>query len=222
MATHYALVKGDNGEPTQHLFKPWVRQNIQTLPEGINPDIQTSHTVRRMLIHIGWRLEISDNEVFVIRPDENGSFAYATEFISDIDTEVQATESITEEAIEITFSLEKDMQAALRLNIETLEKGLTIIDNGKERNTTPGRIDITARDKNKATVIVELKAVDARPEVIAQTLAYMQAIKEEDKTEVRGIIVASGFHDKVKLAARQIPNLKLVTYSFQFNYTTIV
>lgn len=221
MAAHYAIVKGENGEPQQHPFKQWVKQNINSLPAGFNADGKTTYQLRRFLVQKGWRLETFDTQTFVIRPDENGNFIYADELLSEFDNETSSNENIIDEASEITFSLEQDMQAALRKNIETLEKGLSIIDNGKERNTVSGRIDITARDKNRTTVVIELKAVDARPEVIAQTLAYMQAVKEEEKTEVRGIIVASGFHDKVKLAARQIPNLKLVKYSFQFNYSTV-
>lgn len=221
MATHYAIVKGSNGEPAQHPFKHWVRQNINSLPNGLNPEGKTTSQLRRFLINHGWRFEAFDSHAFVIQSDENGSFEYVNDFLSELDIETETAESIVEEASEITFGLEKDLQAALRQNIETLEKGLTIIDNGKERSVGSGRIDITAQDKNKTTVVIELKAVDAKPEVVAQTLAYMQSVKEEYKTEVRGIIVASGFHDKVKLAARQVSNLKLVKYSFQFNYTSI-
>jgi len=221
MATHYAIIKGENGEPEQHPFKQWVRQNTNSLPAEFNAAGKTTYQLRRFLVQNGWRLETFDTQVFVIRPDKNGSFLYAEEFLSEFDNETSSEENIIEEASEITFSLERDMQAALRKNIETLEKGLRIIDNGKERNIASGRIDITAQDKNKKTVVIELKAFTARPDVIAQTLAYMQAVKEEDKTEVRGIIVASDFNDKVKLAARQILNLKLVKYSFQFNYSTV-
>jgi RecB family endonuclease NucS len=49
----------------------------------------------------------------------------------------------------------------------------------------------------------------------------MEAVQTEDKKEVRGIIVASDFADRVKLAARQIPNLKLIKYSIQFNFDSV-
>jgi RecB family endonuclease NucS len=221
MASHYAILKGDNGEPGQYPLKSWVRNNLNDLPEGVDPDSQTSHEVRRQLQRNGWRLEVTATAVFVIRPDENGSFDYANNYILDIQDEVAAETAEIEEALEMTFGLEKDLQAALRKNIESLEKGLTIIDGGKERSTEAGRIDITAKDSKNRTVIIELKAIDAKPEVIAQTLAYMETVKTEDKVDVRGIIVASGFPDRVKLAARQILNLQLVQYSFQFNYNKI-
>jgi hypothetical protein len=221
MADHYVVIKGENGEAIQYPLKPWARKNLHEMPKGIDPDSQTSHDVRRRLKQNGWRLDITGTKVFVIRPDENGSFDYANNFISGIIDEVTDETTEGEEALEMTFGLEKDMQAALRKNIESLEKGLTVIDGGKERITEAGRIDITAKDSMNRTVIIELKAIDAKPEVIAQTLAYMETVKKEDKVDVRGIIIASGFPERVKLAARQIPNLQLTNYSFKFNYNNV-
>ena len=218
---HYVIIKGENDKPSQHPLKTWVRQNVTSLPQGLEPDTQTSHQVRRLLSQNGWHLEFTDTEVFVIRPDDNGSFDYASNYVAEIQKEEDEESIENEDAYEITFGLEKDLQAALRKNIESLEKGLTIIDDGKERNTIAGRIDITARDKENRTVIIELKAFDAKPDAIAQTLAYMEAVKAEDNVEVRGIIITSGFPDRVKLAARQISNLKLVKFSFQFTFNVI-
>ncbi len=218
---HYVIIKGENGNPSQHPLKTWVRQNLNFLPQGLDPDFQTSHKVRRILSQNGWHLEFTDTEVFVIRPDDNGNFDYTNNYVAEIQKEEDDEIMENEDAYEITFGLEKDLQSALRKNIESLEKGLTIIDDGKERTTIAGRIDITAKDNANRTVIIELKAVDAKPDVIAQTLAYMEAVKAEDKVEVRGIIITSGFPDRVKLAARQISNLKLVKYSFQFTFNII-
>jgi hypothetical protein len=218
---HYVILKGTNGEPSQFPLKSWVRQNINSLPPGLDPDYQSSHSERRQLVKNGWRLVFTNNEVFVIKPDENGNFDYASDYITDIQNEDDSDTIENEEAFEFTFGLEKDLQTALRKNIESLEKDLIIIDKGKERNTKAGRIDITARDNKNRTVVIELKAIDAKPDVITQTLAYMEAIKTEDNVDVRGIIVASGFHDKIKLATRQISNLKLVKYSLQFIFNVI-
>src|SRR5436190_14304302 len=85
-----------------------------------------------------------------------------------------ATDAETEELIEATeatFGLERDLQQALRANIEQLEHGLRVIDGGKERSTEAGRIDIVAQDAAGKTVIIELKAGAARPEALTQLLA---------------------------------------------------
>jgi len=220
--SHYAIIPSENGQALQFPLKQWVRQNLDKLPEGFYEEDDTSHMMRRKLRQLGWKMNETDNAVFVIQPDKNNKFDYAVNFVEEIIEEEEETDlENTEEAIEITFSLERDLQVALRRNIESLEKGLRIIDNGKERNTVAGRIDITAQDISDKIVVIELKAVEGKSDVITQILAYMEAVQEEDKKEVRGIIVASGFTDRVKLAARQIKHIKLVEYSFQFNFNVV-
>ena len=144
-------------------------------------------------LHSYGLLESSDR-VLVIQPDENNDTTYANELLEDdIDNEI---EDFVEEATAITFSLERDLQSALREKIEQLESGLRVIDGGKERITEAGRIDITAMDKDENTVIIELKAGVAQPEAITQLLAYMRAIFASDKKPVRGILIAGDFHKK--------------------------
>jgi hypothetical protein len=123
------------------------------------------------------------------------------------------------DAFETTFGLERDLQAALRANIGELEAELVIIDDGKERSTAAGRIDILARDKAGATVVVELKAGDAKAEVVTQTLGYMGALAAEGVPLQRGIIVAGRFPDRVIHAARAVPNLRLVSDRFKFSFS---
>ncbi len=220
MAKYYAIVANDNGEATQTPFKAWVRANIAQLPVDF-PREGTTHKFKRPLIQLGWVERDGIDTVFMIKPDTNGSIEYANNYVEVLNTEVEENNDEAEEAQELTFGLEKDLQRVLRRNIQTLEQGLTITDGGRERHTAAGFIDITAQDIQGRKVIIELKAPIAKPDVIAQTLAYMQAVQTEDQGEVRGIIIASDFVDRVKLAARQIPNLKLVQYSFQFNFNPV-
>jgi RecB family endonuclease NucS len=68
----------------------------------------------------------------------------------------------------------------LRANIEQLESGLSINDGGKEKiGLSRGRTDILAIDANKRTVVIELKAVTADRDAIAQILQYMGDLQEE-------------------------------------------
>lgn len=125
----------------------------------------------------------------------------------------------TAEAIEATFTLERDLQKALRENIDQLEGGLTIVDGGKERNVTCGWIDITAKDKQGATVVIELKAVEADRSAVGQLLAYMGDLMAEDTNKpVRGILVASAFKESAVAAARAVPNLQLKKYGIRFSF----
>ncbi len=97
------------------------------------------------------------------------------------------------EATETTFGLERDLQLALRSNIQQLEEGLVIIDNGKEYVTDAGRIDILAKDAEETIVVIELKAGTAAPGSFTQLLAYMGAISKQQGGKVRGILVAGYF-----------------------------
>lgn len=219
MPRYYTIVVNENGEGILAPLKAWVRNNRNQLPPDF-PERGTTHQWKRRLAGIGWTERIGLGNVYVIRPDVNGSIAYADDFVDEMDLELEEEENL-EEAQEMTFGLERDLQEAIRRNIQILEPDLQIIDGGTERNTAAGRIDITARDRQGRIVIIELKAPTAKPEVIAQTLAYMEAVRVEEQAEVRGIIVASDFADRVKLAARQIPNLRLVKYAFAFNFNQI-
>lgn len=219
MAKYFAIVN-ENGVAVRHPFKKWVRQNMPNLPADFLSNA-TTRQFKKRLVKMGWEENIGANTVFVIQPDENSRFDYAADYIDELDTELEEEQDEYEETQEMTFGLEADLQQALRRNIQFLEPGLEIIDGGRERHTSAGFIDITARDSEGRLVVIELKAPTAKPEVIAQTLAYMQSVQIEEQCDARGIIIASDFVDRVKLAARQIPKIRLVKYSYQFNFKEV-
>jgi endonuclease len=123
-----------------------------------------------------------------------------------------------EAAAEVTFGLERDLQNALRANIEQLEPGLEIADGGREQQCEAGRIDITARDAVGRTVVIELKAGIARPEALTQLLAYLGVVASEKQDSVRGFLVAEDFHRRVVFGARAVPAIELWTYRFKFTF----
>jgi hypothetical protein len=203
-------------------MKQWLRDNPAYIPEGLDPTFDTSHTLRRALRKNGWQMEEKGDKVLLMPPSDGESISIGDSAIVDIrEVEDDISEKEILEAEEITFGLERDLQSALRANIEQLEAGLTIIDQGKERTTEAGRIDITAADSSGKVVVIELKAGKANPEVVAQILSYMGSIAETEHKAVRGILVAGDFHKRVILASRAIPNLDLKKYSFQFTFREI-
>lgn len=118
------------------------------------------------------------------------------------------------------LSLERDMQAALRLNIARLGPQLRIIDDGAERSVHSGLIDITCEDgADDALVVVELKAGKADSRAIGQILGYMGDLaEEEDGRRVKGILVAHDFDKRCRSAAKVVPSLSLVRYAIEFNF----
>lgn len=132
--------------------------------------------------------------------------------------EEDVTEHLIEDVVGKTFALERDLQMALRGNISQLEPGLVVVDGGSERRVEGGFIDILARDDRGVLTVIELKADTARPDAIAQLLAYMGCVAEETSENVRGILVAGDHHPRVKLAARAVHNLELKRYRFRFEF----
>lgn len=146
--------------------------------------------------------------------------------IIDDDGDVQQA---AEEAVELTFDIERDLQRVLRDNIEQLEPGLKITDGGKEKVVAVGKIDITAEDRNGVAVVIELKTVEADHSAIGQILAYMGDLAADKKPTgadrstagVRGILVAKDFSQKAIAAARVVHSLQLKKYNFKFAFESI-
>jgi RecB family endonuclease NucS len=100
-------------------------------------------------------------------------------------------------------------------NIGCLEPGLkfkrkqvSVRFPGNTQDSNPGRIDIIAKDKKGATVVVELKAGKAGRRAIGQILGYMGALMVRH-VRVRGILVAGKFSPQGLAAARPVPTLTL-------------
>jgi RecB family endonuclease NucS len=216
---HIVVVKGADGRVETAPMKEWLRRNPEHLPKGLDTGENTSYQIRRALRRARWELEELDDRVLLIKPDEKGDTSFADKYIEEAG--IGRSEDEAAEAEEVTIGLERDLQDALRKNIEQLEPGLKITDGGKERTTDAGRIDITATDAKGQIVVIELKAGSATQDVIAQILAYMSVVAQADKKTVRGIIVAGDFHKRVVQAARAVPALQLKEYRFRFTFQPV-
>jgi hypothetical protein len=124
-------------------------------------------------------------------------------------------------AVDTAFGLERDLQLALRRNIEQLEPGLSIIDGDREQTVPSGRIDITARDQAGAAVVIELKAGPADRDAIGQILSYVGDLTDRER-DVRGILVAREFTARAVAAGKAAPNIRLIQYGFRFTFETVV
>jgi len=138
---------------------------------------------------------------------------------SDLVDQDDEDEALAIEAGTVTFGLERDLQSALRGNIEELEMGLKITDGGSEQKVEAGWIDVTAEDVEGKLVVIELKTGAARPGSLTQILAYMASLESEKRKAVRGILIAGYFDRRVILAARRDPALQLRRYCFSFTFS---
>ncbi len=132
-----------------------------------------------------------------------------------------------EDSDQVTFGLEKDLEEYISRNLEQIEEGLKIYSgdgkNGRQYSTDVGRIDLLAVDKTGSFVVIELKVGKAIDHVIGQILGYMSYIRKNlaNEREVRGIIVADDFDERLKYAVTEIPRLKLKKYLARFEFEDI-
>jgi hypothetical protein len=113
------------------------------------------------------------------------------------------------------FTLEDELQRQVAKNIGLVEKGLVLA--GQQVKTEAGIIDVTARDPKGATVIIELKPGLAEEKALVQLLRYVgHARKANPNKEIRGILVAHDFEERLKYSVSMIPNVRLKTYEIEF------
>jgi RecB family endonuclease NucS len=125
-----------------------------------------------------------------------------------------ATPQDLTEYVESSLSLERDLEDQIVSHLDVLETGLTLVS--RQTSSDVGRLDLLARDSEGRTVIIELKAGEAKDSSIGQIARYIGRYAEMEGKPPRAILVASGFAEPIRWAARAIPGLKLVTYHVQF------
>ena len=121
------------------------------------------------------------------------------------------------------FQLEKEMQRAVRRQLDRLEPGLIAADGGVEYIVATGRIDVLAKDKNGNHVVIELKAGACPSGALEQALGYAQSLSDDRKdiALVRVMLIAAEFSDRMRAAAKRIPNCELKQYEFSLQFKEV-
>jgi len=86
------------------------------------------------------------------------------------------------------YATEEDMQKAVLMKPSLLEEGFRPAS--YERKTDPGFVDVYGVDRNGKTVVVEIKRKTAGKTAVLQLSKYVEAIGNDRKTKVRGILAA--------------------------------
>lgn len=134
-----------------------------------------------------------------------------------VPNEAEDVSEETAQAVEASISLERDIEDQLVHQLAALEEGLTFVE--RQANCDVGRVDIVGRGADGATVVVELKAGEAKDSAIGQIARYMGWHQQHQGAKaVRGILVASDFPEGVQHAALAIPNLALRRYRIQLTF----
>ena len=138
-----------------------------------------------------------------------------------------AGEEETQIGEEIGLSLERDLEEYISRNLGELEEGLALYSegglSGRQYSTDVGRIDLLAVDREGNFVVIELKAGLATDRVIGQVLGYVRYVRKNlaKGKDVRGIIVAEDFDERLKYAVAETPNLRLKRYTVKFEFRDV-
>ena len=143
-------------------------------------------------------------------------------FISSSDSLPQASDSPPSETAQSPqFKVEKEMQLAIRSDLNAVEPALVAIDDGIEVTTAVGRIDILARDANGTLVVIELKVGACPAGAIEQVLGYAHALSEERNEPTRAILIAGSFNARLLAASAKVPDLRLATYKYHMTFEPV-
>ena len=88
----------------------------------------------------------------------------------------------------ILHASEEEMQKAILINPELVEPGFRPIT--YEKRVEPGFIDVYGRDSHGNLVVVEIKRRTAGKEAVLQLWKYVQNLKANESSSIRGILVA--------------------------------
>lgn len=123
------------------------------------------------------------------------------------------------------FYMEKQLEDFIIRNWDETEFGEKyelIFQDGElksqQYSTSIGPIDILAKDKNTGShVVIELKRDQTSDDTVGQVARYMGWVKEElNDPDVRGIIVAGSFDQRLHYAGQMVPNVDVFLYQVDF------
>lgn len=120
------------------------------------------------------------------------------------------------------FRYERELQEAIRRQLNQVEVGLVEADGGHERSVATGKIDVLARDLAGHFVVIELKVGPCPHGALEQVLAYSTDLEAETGTPCRAILVASQFSDRIRAAAKRARDISLITYELQLGLAEVL
>jgi hypothetical protein len=177
---------------------------------------QVSHEGNTLKYQSDAGKEVTENDL------EKDLIELINSFKKIVAIEIKKEDSVINQGL---FYMEKQLEDFIIENWESTEfsKNYELIyEDGElisqQYRTDIGRIDILAKDKIKKNyVVIELKKSQTSDDTVGQLLRYMSWIKETKKDpNVKGIIVAGQFDQKLDYAIKMIPDSQVFLYEVDF------
>jgi hypothetical protein len=115
--------------------------------------------------------------------------------------------------------LESVLEDVLEYNLDTLEKGLTLLKDGRQYRTAVGPIDLLAQDADGLYVVIELKRGRSSDRVVGQIARYItwvvQRLAHGKEGRVRGIVVGQEFDKHFDAAIARLKRVSPYTFDLR-------
>lgn len=224
-------------EVTQNIYQkhpeqPWSKGTISAELIGLSVNHSSSHHYPTARKH-AFLFSLGNGRYRLWNRDEDGSWEVTPSGVRLVDEseDVQVVEESAESEenlFGVSLSLERDLENSLVNKLDQLEPGLYLYESegfrGQQVDTgVVGRLDLLAVDSRQRLVVIELKVGQADDRVCGQILRYMGWVQRNIARgqQVRGIIIANGFNERVRYAAEAIPSVELQQYSITFNFKPV-
>ncbi len=109
------------------------------------------------------------------------------------------------------FGTEDELSNLLMQDLHLIEPGLLPVQ--QESPLAKGQIDILARDKNGAFVVIEVKRRQAELAAVSQLKRYVEEVSKKKNTTVRGILCAPSMSENAK---KMLDNYNLEFYKLNY------
>ncbi len=136
-------------------------------------------------------LRVKDNELIIRAESRSKRGSFIEVRFSRIDAVIIYQ---GEKAQQNLIGSESDLVQYLEKNPDLIMPGFQVLS--KERNTEFGYIDIMGLDNNGTLTIVEVKRRTAGTKDVQQLRRYVEAICEQQKESIRGILIAPNIGSK--------------------------
>lgn len=177
---HVVVLPIEGGGEEVHPLKKWLRDHPGEVDPGFDFVKGTSHQMRTALQKRGWDMQVTADQVRLMRPGTAGDLLAEEE---EAEEEQEAGDA---EQVAPYFGLEFQLRDFLAKNLDTIEvvpgKRLQLYDRGVEYPTEVGPIDILAVEKGNPAggpfYVFELKRAKSPDSAIGQVARYMACIED--------------------------------------------
>lgn len=211
---------------TRQEILSWFKERYPKLKPGtVNAHLILMSTNAPSRVHHNLRRDGSDDLLFQIdgsrfriySEDTDPPPIYKRELEDRADEDTDDGEAMKPEARE--FAYENDLKNFLANNLNIIRSSLKVYQDGDisglEFPVGNRRVDILAIDNDKDLVVIELKVSKGYDRVVGQLLRYMGWIEQnlaEPGQKVKGMIIARGISDDLRLATSRVNDIELYEY----------